>query len=319
MKKDNSASNGISAMMRALDSLDQADGPMSVHRNLPDGYMDLTIYSVLPGIYMVKNDIHASSVPALGESMPFEIYTVNYCIDGRCEYRLSDDNYSYVIKNLMTVSTGTIPGSFYYPSSSYLGYEIYIAPSLFSEKTKQILDTFQIALTDFPDYYPCNAPAGIADLWKSLDQQMKKENTGAVRLITLQLLYAIVNSSMPVMQHTIYLTKTQAQLAKQLKEILTENFSRHIAVRTVADTYGISETSLKNYFRYVYGMNVSTYLNKARMEYAGRLLSETTLSIADIARSCGYTNQGRFAKVFCDYYQVKPLDYRRASRHPDTL
>ncbi len=121
------------------------------------------------------------------------------------------------------------------------------------------------------------------------------------------------------MQHTIYLTKTQAQLAKQLKEILTENFSRHIAVRTVADTYGISETSLKNYFRYVYGMNVSTYLNKARMEYAGRLLSETTLSIADIARSCGYTNQGRFAKVFCDYYQVKPLDYRRASRNPDTL
>lgn len=91
-------------MMRALDSLDQADGPMSVHRNLPDGYMDLTIYSVLPGIYMVKNDIHASSVPALGESMPFEIYTVNYCIDGRCEYRLSDDNYSYVIKNLMTVN-----------------------------------------------------------------------------------------------------------------------------------------------------------------------------------------------------------------------
>ena len=268
---------------------------------------------------MVKNDIHASSVPALGESMPFEIYTVNYCIDGRCEYRLSDDNYSYVIKNLMTVSTGTIPGSFYYPSSSYLGYEIYIAPSLFSEKTKQILEIFQIALTDFPDYYPCNAPAGIADLWKSLEQQMKKENTGAVRLITLQLLYAIVNSSMPVMQHTIYLTKTQAQLAKQLKEILTENFSRHIAVRTVADTYGISETSLKNYFRYVYGMNVSTYLNKARMEYAGRLLSETTLSIADIARSCGYTNQGRFAKVFCDYYQVKPLDYRRASRHPDTL
>lgn len=133
-------------MMRALDSLDQADGPMSVHRNLPDGYMDLTIYSVLPGIYMVKNDIHASSVPALGESMPFEIYTVNYCIDGRCEYRLSDDNYSYVIKNLMTVSTGTIPGSFYYPSSSYLGYEIYIAPSLFSEKRNRYWKPFRLPL-----------------------------------------------------------------------------------------------------------------------------------------------------------------------------
>lgn len=67
MEKDNSAPNGISAMMRALDSLDQADGPLSVHRNLTDGYMDLTIYSVLPGIYMVKNDIHALLCQPLGK------------------------------------------------------------------------------------------------------------------------------------------------------------------------------------------------------------------------------------------------------------
>ena len=317
MKKDDSASTD--SLLQSLAILNRMDGPFSIHRELADGYMDLTFYLVSPGIYLVKNDIHASSVPSFKDTMPFEIYTVNYCVDGRCEYRLSDDNYSYVIKNLMTVSTGTIPGSFYYPSSFYLGYEIYIAPALFSVKTEQILETFQISLTDFPDYYPCNASAGIADLFKALAQQMEKENTGIIRLLALQLLNTIVNNRMPGAQNTVFLTKTQVNLAKKLKEILTENFSRHIAIRTVADSFGISETSLKNYFRYVYGMNVSTYLNKARMEYAGRLLSETTLSIADIARNCGYTNQGRFARVFCNFYQVKPLDYRRASRNVDTL
>ncbi|WP_417091267.1 AraC family transcriptional regulator [Gemmiger sp.] len=43
-------------------------------------------------------------------------------------------------------------------------------------------------------------------------------------------------------------------------------------------------------------------------------LSHTDQSIANIARQCGYVNQGRFAGVFYEKYDVKPLDYRRQTR-----
>ncbi|WP_417339518.1 helix-turn-helix domain-containing protein [Gemmiger sp.] len=43
-------------------------------------------------------------------------------------------------------------------------------------------------------------------------------------------------------------------------------------------------------------------------------LAHTDQSIANIARQCGYVNQGRFARVFYEKYHVKPLDYRRQTR-----
>lgn len=113
-----------------------------------------------------------------------------------------------------------------------------------------------------------------------------------------------------------FLTRTQAALAKKAQEILLTDLSRHISAARIAASLSVSETSLKNYFRSVYGMNLSTYLNHKRMELAAKLLSESDQNISDIARACGYVNQGRFAKVFKDFYHMKPLDYRRNKHLP---
>ena len=39
------------------------------------------------------------------------------------------------------------------------------------------------------------------------------------------------------------------------------------------------------------------------------------ISILDIANSIGFSNQGRFAKVFYDYFKCKPLEYRRNTKY----
>lgn len=66
----------------------------------------------------------------------------------------------------------------------------------------------------------------------------------------------------------------------------------------LAEEFSISETSLKNYFRGVYGQNVSVYLREIRMNKAGELLATTRLSVAEIAEQVGYLNQSKFASVF---------------------
>ena len=45
----------------------------------------------------------------------------------------------------------------------------------------------------------------------------------------------------------------------------------------------LKENDLKNYFRGVYGKNISDYLRDLRMSTAERLLSETKLPISEIA------------------------------------
>lgn len=83
---------------------------------------------------------------------------------------------------------------------------------------------------------------------------------------------------------------------------------------TRSPEYSVSETSLKNYFRGVYGKNVSDYLRDLRMSIAEKLLTETKLPISEIASQIGYTKQGKFAEVFRQQFQMNPLEYRRSKK-----
>lgn len=89
---------------------------------------------------------------------------------------------------------------------------------------------------------------------------------------------------------------------------------QHHPAWELAKEFSISETSLKNYFRGVYGQNISVYLREIRMNKAGELLATTRLSVAEIAEQVGYLNQSKFASVFKKQFGVSPLEYRR-SRH----
>ena len=100
-------------------------------------------------------------------------------------------------------------------------------------------------------------------------------------------------------------------MARRTHDILTSDLSKHIPVHEIAAELGVSETSLKNYFKEVYGSCISDYMKEKRMKYAADKLQNTSLSILEIANSIGFSNQGRFAKVFHDYYKCKPLEYRR--------
>ena len=89
---------------------------------------------------------------------------------------------------------------------------------------------------------------------------------------------------------------------------------QHMPMKQVEQQFGVSETSLKYYFRGVYGKNVSDYLRDLRMSMAEKLLTETTLSISEIASQIGYKKQGKFAEVFRQQFQMNPLEYRRTKK-----
>ena len=108
-------------------------------QELPDGYMELTVCYVLPGIFLACNDVHAKTVPCNKENMPEELLLINYCMQGRCEFKVDEDGYNYVDNNMMNITTQMAQDYFYYPSSYYVGYEIYVLPVMFTEETEKAL------------------------------------------------------------------------------------------------------------------------------------------------------------------------------------
>lgn len=291
---------------------------LHIHQTTDDGYYELTSYPILPGIVLAFNDIHTTTVPVTESAVFADCLILNYCLDGRCEFCVSDNNYSYVDSGMSSIAAQMAQGEFYYPSGQYTGYEIYMFPPLFTPETEQVLALFELDIQTLRRQYPHSStyvtPRLLVEMWAELYRSQRTLTLGAARLKTLQVLQYLSGNAMPPQSSRQYLTRTQSMLAKKLEEQLTQDLSRHLAVHEVAAALGVGETSLKNYFRAVYGVNVSTYLHTARMKLAARLLCETSQSISSIARQCGYVNQGRFAGVFYGHYHVKPMDYRRSRR-----
>ena len=134
------------------------------------------------------------------------------------------------------------------------------------------------------------------------------------RLHVLELLNCLMEENGCREKTYVSYTNAQVEIAKKAEKILTEDLSSHIPVRQVARQFGVSETSLKNYFRGVYGKNISVYLHDLRMAAAQKALVSTSLPVSEIASEVGYTKQGKFAQVFKNAYGYAPLEYRRMKK-----
>ena len=58
------------------------------------------------------------------------------------------------------------------------------------------------------------------------------------------------------------------------------------------------------------GENLSKYLNRLRVEKAGRMLLETNLSLSEIAGACCFEDQSWFSKIFKTFTGFSPGKYR---------
>lgn len=112
-------------------------------------------------------------------------------------------------------------------------------------------------------------------------------------------------------QPAYFLYKISGRNCQKAEQMLTMDLSQHHPAHELAASFSISETSLKNYFRGVYGENISSYMQKKRMEKAGELLLDTTAPVSEVALLTGYSSQSKFAAVFRKHYGTAPLEFRR--------
>ena len=106
----------------------------------------------------------------------------------------------------------------------------------------------------------------------------------------------------------------EVAIARETRDILCADLSQNHTARELAERFQVAETSLKNYFRGVFGENLSTFLREARMRRAAELLQSSELRVAEIAAQVGYENQSKFAAVFVRRFGCPPLEYRRRAR-----
>ena len=103
----------------------------------------------------------------------------------------------------------------------------------------------------------------------------------------------------------------QRAVADDIYHCLTEDFGTKYTAAQFAEKYGVSDTTVKKYFKKTYGYGFKEYQTKVRMEWAANELAATDVKISELSEATGYAKQTKFTKAFKNYYGVTPSEYRR--------
>ena len=94
-------------------------------------------------------------------------------------------------------------------------------------------------------------------------------------------------------------------------DYIHHNFTYRIKIEDIARYVDLDRTYLFKLFVKNVGTAPQEYLIRYRLEHAARLLTETKLSTAQIADSCGFRDAPSFCKHFKARYNVSPLAFRK--------
>lgn len=118
-----------------------------------------------------------------------------------------------------------------------------------------------------------------------------------------------------VRQSTDVLMVHHPEVRKALS-FIREHLNEGLQVKDVIDATSMSHRYLNELFKQELGSPVGKYLNRERIMYISRLLSDTDMRIQEIALAVGYEDDRHFARYFKRFKGLTPKAYRRQMSAP---
>jgi AraC family transcriptional regulator len=101
----------------------------------------------------------------------------------------------------------------------------------------------------------------------------------------------------------------RAQVERALR-FIEANLQTDFALDDVCQVAGLSSAHINRCFQSEVGTSVWQYVKARRLERARDLLSDTSLSVAQVAISCGFASASHFTTSFRARYGASPLAWR---------
>jgi len=108
-------------------------------------------------------------------------------------------------------------------------------------------------------------------------------------------------------------TITREEYAKRLNtviEYIGNNLDKEMDLNELSEISNFSIYHFHRIFKAMIGESIGAFVVRMRVETAARLLRYTSLPVQDIAYSVGYNVPSSLTKVFRQFYNISPKDYR---------
>ena len=133
------------------------------------------------------------------------------------------------------------------------------------------------------------------------------------RLSTTSQRYAAILKCTEMISNSVKVKKQESAntLAQKIAAWLQENYTdSSISLKMTADTFGLSEPYLSQFFSKQMGINFSAYIEDLRLEKGIEYLRTTGKTINEIAELIGYNSSSVFRNALKRRYGASPNQFR---------
>lgn len=109
----------------------------------------------------------------------------------------------------------------------------------------------------------------------------------------------------------IYEESYERDYLRKACDYISQNYSYQIKVMDIARYIGIDRTYLYKIFRKELRVSPQEYLIEYRTKIAKNMLNHTSLTVTEIAYSCGFHDSASFCKAFKKNTRYTPIGYRK--------
>lgn len=244
-------------------------------------------------------------------------YEIDYYVGG--QRKISTNN------NHFTVGNGSLvfrrPGDFSISSGAYNCYTLTLDFSNKKVDEYGVYDrnnpqnTMQEICTNplldlIPPHFITRHPTDYVDIYSKLCYNMKNIHSKEANSVLINQLLLLILSDVC---HTIYTesdTNPESKILTETCKYIEENFHKNITIKELANNVSLSPS----YFLKVFKKNANTtpteYIISIRLSHAKQLLTESNLTIAQIAEMCGFNDASYFSYYFRRCFGIKPSEYR---------
>lgn len=110
--------------------------------------------------------------------------------------------------------------------------------------------------------------------------------------------------------HTTVAEMVDSKVAQCRQLVQVQLVNHDLNVNRLAEWLNCAPSYLSHRFHQETGQTLSSYITALRIEYAERLLMSTTLTIQEIAWTCGFVNPAYFSRVFRQTCGMSARNYR---------
>ena len=114
-----------------------------------------------------------------------------------------------------------------------------------------------------------------------------------------------------LLHRIITLAKEEGSLITRAQRYIELNYQEALTVETVAEHCNVSASYLHKLFKSTLDITPGEYLINCRLSAARDLLINTSLSLNEIAFSCGFNSQSYFSDCFKKRIGVSPKNFRK--------